>query len=518
MRRFIRYILTLNGLIVVTLVGLLLLSRRHPSNAYWLLVSQDEGSQQQLAKMSPAGGRLFPITPKWRAFRELEALADDEWLYLAHYPGQYDADGRERAELIRVHRADLHYELFGWLSVSETLTPMPDGDWLVTNVSYQTTGFYRLRRDGTGRQLIFRFDDPNLAIPTFPGVQFSPDGQWLYFNATDSGLAQFGVYRVRLDGTEVTHLSPRAEHYLALMNWPPTDEWVFVERGARDRHIYRVGVGGADFGPLISDPALSDEEWVATLSDLMILRNRQNGQLLAIHSRTFDPMWRITDFVQDIEQLPSGEVVIATTQGITRLNPTGSHTLITPFNNLGPFYFFHPTPSAWVYFHTQAVNGDYSESVKRLNPQTGQTDALVTGLHGFDLGGFAPDGTWLVFRGIIDSKPGLYRVNADGSGLYRITDNYADPLVVDFGPAINRTWSAALLVTIGVVLLVVGVRRSPTSPPSPLSTSSVGEAKRPYSSPSSFTGRGGGGVKFGFLRYRLRLPRLPKNHTTTDTP
>src|SRR5690606_32543270 len=101
--------------------------------------------------------------------------------------------------------------------------------------------------------------------------------------------------------------------------------------------------------------------------------------------------------------------------------------------------------------------------------------------HLIDTVQFSPDGGWLVFRAIIDNRPGLYRVNADGSGLYRITDNYADPLVVDFGPPINRPWSASLLVGIGAVLLVVGGRHKyPTSPPGPLSVNSEGEAKRSY--------------------------------------
>lgn len=457
MRRFLSYSLTIGGLLLLLLSCLLTVARRHPSNAYWLLMSVDEGSQQQLVKMSPAGGRLFPITPQWWAFEVLGHLEDDDWLYLAHYLGEYDADGRERAELIRVSRADLHYESFGWLSVSESLTPMPDGNWLITNVSYQTTGFYRLRRDGQGRELIFRFDDPNLSIPTYPVVVFSPDGQWMYFNVDDKNTSQFGVYRVRLDGTQLTNLTPPTEHFMILLNWPPTSEWLFVERGARDRHIYMLGTDGAAFIPLITTSPVTGADQVGWIApDVMIVREYKTGELWAM--QTDGRGWQITPYVQSVKQLPSGEIIMASAGGIARLNGDGTHDLIAPMDNLSLLYFIETPPhSDWVYYFEQGVNARYSEALKRLNLKSGEIETLVNPVTGFSLQSFAPDGTWMVFRAIMDSQPGLYRVNADGSGLYRVTGNYSNPSFVGFGPPIDKAWSAPTFFGGGALLCIFGI-------------------------------------------------------------
>lgn len=461
MLRLIRYPLTMSGLLLILLSSLLLYSRRYPSNAYWLLMSVDEGSQQQLVKMSPGGGRWFPITPKWRAFLELEQLADDEWVYLAHYPGQYDADGRERAELIRVNRADLHYESFGWLSVNETLTPMPDGDWLVTNVAFSTTGFYRLRRDGQGRKLIFRFDEPTMNIVTNPTILFSPDGQWMYFNVADASTTQLDVYRVRLDGTGLMNLTPTRHQNLALVKLQTGEDWLVVSGlGVRDgkpaTDIYWLSSDGASFVPVVEGVPINLIEVIAWLPQdrLFILRGQSHRLLIATQFDNPTPLWQIDEPAYYVRPLPSGDLVMTNDVGIYRIALDGTRRLVSPLLPLLYMILPQPDPEHWLYFK---YNATPVSTLRRVNLVTGRQYIIVATSGPLDFGAFSPDESWLIFDGIVNSKPGLYRVNVDGSGLYRIADKDADLAFVDFGPRMDLDWSAGLLLAGGGMLCVIGI-------------------------------------------------------------
>jgi TolB protein len=84
----------------------------------------------------------------------------------------------------------------------------PDGKWLVYTGGRSTPGggatkfdIYKIMADGSGDEVRLT-DSPGLS----DGPEFTPDGKWIYFNSTRTGLMQ--LWRMRPDGTaqeQVTH-------------------------------------------------------------------------------------------------------------------------------------------------------------------------------------------------------------------------------------------------------------------------------------------------------------------------
>lgn len=77
----------------------------------------------------------------------------------------------------------------------------PDGNWLVYTGGRSPAGggankfdIYKIRSDGSGAEVRLT-DSPGLS----DGPEFTPDGQWVYFNSTRTGLMQ--LWRMRPDGS-----------------------------------------------------------------------------------------------------------------------------------------------------------------------------------------------------------------------------------------------------------------------------------------------------------------------------
>lgn len=122
----------------------------------------------------------------------------------------------------------------------------PDGQWLVF------TGGRKLTADGPDKYDIYKIPaggGDEIRLTTSPGLndgpEFSPDGKYIYFNSTRTGLMQ--IWRMKPDGAEqeqVTH----DEYNNWFAHLSPDGKWmVFVSYGAHDvrpddhpyyKHIY----------------------------------------------------------------------------------------------------------------------------------------------------------------------------------------------------------------------------------------------------------------------------------------
>jgi Tol biopolymer transport system component len=73
-----------------------------------------------------------------------------------------------------------------------------------------------MRRDGSHRRHVTRFDDPE--TNAFLG-SYSPDGRWLVFRLEKDGL--FGLYRMHPDGSDLRVILPLSPFRPSLIDWGP---------------------------------------------------------------------------------------------------------------------------------------------------------------------------------------------------------------------------------------------------------------------------------------------------------
>jgi len=123
----------------------------------------------------------------------------------------------------------------------------PDGQWLVYTGGRPPVGggpakfdIYKIRSDGSGDEIRLT-DSPGLS----DGPEYSPDGKWIYFNSTRTGLMQ--LWRMKPDGSaqeQVTddefnnwfpHLSPDGK-WIAFISYRKED--VKPEDHPYYKHVY----------------------------------------------------------------------------------------------------------------------------------------------------------------------------------------------------------------------------------------------------------------------------------------
>lgn len=92
-------------------------------------------------------------------------------------------------------------------------------------------------------------------------LTWSPDGQWIIFEASEAGQAK--IYRMRLDGSDVQPLTslPVSEQFLG---WSPDGQWMLVRvtDTSGSEHLYRMKSDGSDSKKLINNSAFSLYDWL----------------------------------------------------------------------------------------------------------------------------------------------------------------------------------------------------------------------------------------------------------------
>ncbi|MBZ0318176.1 MAG: hypothetical protein K8L91_17280 [Anaerolineae bacterium] len=460
MRRLIRLTLTISGLFLILTNGLLAQARQQPSSTHWLILCQDDSEwghysgTMRLVRVSPGGGRVFPVTqPRGDNTTHLVDYSDEEWVYL--WQTQHtNGFGLQTAAVFRVNRADLHEEVFGWFSVGNKLIPQPKGGWLELDTQHQVMALYHMERPNQPRQLVFQFERSNLLVTTNTPPIFSDDGQWMYFNVVDRHTDIGDVYRVHLEDGNLTNLTATVETSLALQTALLDEGWLIVQDATPTHVLYRMRLDGSELTPLMDQP--NRLEWVAWLphARLMILRNYRTAGLLALPLAGRTPVWEVSQPVIASYALPSGDILIRTAQDeIALIHPDGTRQPLAALSPSLQFKFLMQRGD-WVYYEDESFSN--RTTIGRINTITGRQQRLAEGLY-LEVVAVSPDDTWLALSGIIHEQPGLYRLNVDGSGLVRLTNHHRRFTFMGFGPPIDLDWSAMLFLTSGAVLFLLGI-------------------------------------------------------------
>ncbi len=456
MRRLIRLILLVSSLLLLVSTILLFGARQKSSTTHWLILCQDDSEwghysgTNHLVRVSPGGGRLFQVTPpRGDGATHFDGYSD-EWVYL--WQTQYaDQFGNRTAAMFRISRADLHEEVLGWFSVGDLLIPRHNGDWLELDTLNRLTALYRMERPDRPRELLFQFDQPNLKITTNTLPIFSDDGEWMYFNVVDMRTRIGDVYRVRLDGSDLTNLTSHVDTSLALQTAFFDEGWMIVQDATPTHVLYRMHLDGTDFTPLTDDP--NRLEWVTWLpqAHLAILRDHNTNALLSVGLDDPTPVWRVTESVQAARSLSSGTLAIRTAHEVALIRPDGTRQHLADMLPSLKFAFITQQAS-WLYYYDESFTNRIV--IGRMDTNTGRREQLVAGLY-MEVAEVAPDGTWLVVTGVVDGQPGLYRLNMDGSGLVRLADDHRRYTFMGFGPPIDRDWSVFILAGLAISLVLL---------------------------------------------------------------
>ncbi len=309
---------------------------------------------------------------------------------------------------------------------------------------YRESEIYVMQADGSNVRRVTRS----------PGWDGSPawslDGKWLYFYSRRE--AGPGIYRIKPDGSGLRRifagaaLSPAVAPngrvaFVAKQN----DEWrIFSVAGdgtdkrlesdgerdcwapAFDPRTGRLichGSGDAGQAPELKEPVpgpfLIDNLLKVQLPDRELELWALRGAFLSL-----DPTGRELVFSEHFERLI-----------ISRLDGSGQRVLFAPSE---PVWRPHwSTDGEWVVCAVGATFAGPSAVVDiwKLRPDGSRAVNLTAGSaanNGFPY--FSPDGRRIVFRSGRDGNHEIYLMNADGTGVQRLTDNEATDTMPSFSP------------------------------------------------------------------------------------
>jgi len=106
-------------------------------------------------------------------------------------------------------------------------------------------------------------------LPWYIEPSWSPDGQWIVFEARQPGQSEDGylgkIWKVRADGTSLTQLTGGSGFDDRQPNWSPAGDRILFQRrvpSSDDWNLYTVATDGSDLRPVITAPSSdTDASW-----------------------------------------------------------------------------------------------------------------------------------------------------------------------------------------------------------------------------------------------------------------
>ena len=106
------------------------------------------------------------------------------------------------------------------------------GNWVYFNNSSHDGYLYKMRQDGSQKQLISR--DYCLGINVV--------GEWIYYYKEDSYDGNYGLYKIRLDGSQRTKLNSIKYQYFVHV----VGDYIYTSNSHGDGYLYRTKTDGTE--------------------------------------------------------------------------------------------------------------------------------------------------------------------------------------------------------------------------------------------------------------------------------
>jgi Tol biopolymer transport system component len=257
---------------------------------------------------------------------------------------------------------------------------------------------------GTARPLLRPGDASRLE--SVSGPAWSPDGRWIAF-AAGCASCRAGLYVVRRDGSDLRKI-PTGPGAVSSPGWSPDGhEIVFAREQSEDQRIYAVNL---------------------RTNRVRLLNDEPKGLDNTDSTPAWSPDGSQIAFAREIHHERQNLWVIPAAGG-----PRRPLTRATQFGQLHPRW----SPDGRRIVFMQTVPPYITWDLRVLNVRTKTVTDLTRDPHNEFDPAWSPDGESVVFASDAASRAGfrsLYVINADGSGLRRLTASSADDSMPSWSP------------------------------------------------------------------------------------
>jgi Tol biopolymer transport system component len=424
MRLVLCLFLLLFSLILGIFTSAFALVRRQPSQAGWVIVDMWDGNDSDVYRLLPDGTHLTNLTAKDKRENWSVPSGDNRWLLYTALEDMYQV-------LYRMDHTGSHVEKLTrdemplWYS---TVAWSPDGEWLA--YEWYQQGYSRLgmmRADGS---VSFNLSNDIVDLCTGKGQEFysesypqwSPDGEWLYYQATLCSSYQSVLYRVRPDGSHRRKVM-MLDSSQCCFAWSPDSQWIaYMQYDLAGWRYYRMRPNGSDKKLLTPNVSYVNNNYEA-LDNEWIYFEANNGN----HYQA----------------------------DIFRTNWEG--TLVENLTNSRRYDFSPILVEGWLYFHSRR---DRNLEIYRMRPDGSDVQNLSHHPRRDEIAFITPDGEWIYF--LSNRKDGRwhYRMRSDGSDVTRFEthlDPYSYPEWHPYADSPWQVWTlAGMTVLVGGCALLVG--------------------------------------------------------------
>jgi Tol biopolymer transport system component len=297
----------------------------------------------------------------------------------------------------------------------------PQGDWIACACGSGEQGgtdLYVMKPDGRGRKLVAK----NGGWPTF-----SADGGSLYFHSKRED--QWGIWRVKLDGSALERITPAdVEAYTPRAS--ADGKWlVTAVRRGEHRQIERLELATKEWAAVTTDAA---DHWNPSVSadgrQVLYHRTAADFSVPNVEPWGSPPgcrLWLVRVGGVFPAVSPDGKRVALANGSLDVMNLDGSRrkTVLTAEHIYSLSWAPHGDRIALTHGPLfQTPEGKADVDIETIAPDGTQRKPLTARAGNNAFPSFSPDGKQLVFRSTRDGAKNLYIMNADGTGLRRLTE------------------------------------------------------------------------------------------------
>lgn len=399
MFKLMRYTLIMFGSALL-LSTILMLWSRHADGPVMILSSNFRDNDQSLYFMTAQGKPLQQVSHTAGSEQIISTSDDGEWVIVRSQVDRH---------LYSIHSiTGQHYQLWDGQQVSFEGWTL-DRQWVILNATdngtpQPTAQLYRVRPDGDGQQAI---TSKTSAVKI---LNWSPNGEWLYFAAVPLGNSISTINRVHVDGSqEATLLQLR--NFPRFFEWTKDGEWAYFAAQSLDYtgiRLYRMSAIGQDIAVLTQSADFSPAPlWSADGEWLYYSARRQNrthiyrlstvtGQEHQLTTGTYSE--RLIGWSQDHERLFfRNDIYPSNSFGVYQMAGDGRQQELLyrqPFMPSNLVYQQNGRGKSMLVFSGSRQYLNFTVALSEQAPRSG--NVTVSGESRFV--GLSADGDWLIFH------------------------------------------------------------------------------------------------------------------------